>query len=146
ILGLEVTQVFKPGKNAFNALFDGLPVGFDDEFRVLRLLVRVIYAGKAFDLALVNQFIKTLDVALAADFNGALDIDFDKIADVIACPLASLAIRRDGGGNADPLLTCQRTTDKSDTLNVGIARLTAKTHRLTQVYAYDITIQHLNFL
>src|SRR5258708_18182917 len=146
MLGVEVNQVFKAGKNAFNALFDGLPVGFDDEFRVLRLLVRVIYAGKAFDLALVNQFIKTLDVALAADFNGALDIDFDKIADVIACPLASLAIRRDGGRNADHVITCQQTTDKGDTLNVGIAVLAAKTKTLTQVCAYDITIQHLNFL
>src|SRR5258708_20347459 len=145
MLGVEVNQVFKAGKKAFNALFDGLLVGFDDEFRVLRLLVRIIYAGKAFDFALVNQFIKTLDVALAADFDGAFDINFDKIADVIACPLASLAIRRNGGRNADHVITCQQTTDKGDTLNVGISVLAAKTKTLTQMCPYEYTFLHLNF-
>src|SRR5260370_41113988 len=143
---MEVTQGFRFGKKVSNGFFEGHPVGLEDELGVPRLHVRIIYAGKAFDFALVNQFIKTLDVALAADFDGALDIDFDKIADVIACPLASLAIRRNGGRNADHVITCQQTTDKGDTLNVGIAVLAAKTKTLTQMCAYDITIQHLNFL
>ena len=47
-------------------LLDGLFIGFDDQFGMLRLLVRIINAGKARDFPLVNQFIQAFDVALAA--------------------------------------------------------------------------------
>src|SRR5437764_14031206 len=54
---LQITKFFEDGKDTLDALLDCFFARFDYQFRMLRLLVGIIYAGKARDLALVHQLV-----------------------------------------------------------------------------------------
>src|SRR5579884_3458033 len=139
----EVAKLFQSGKDAGDALFYGLFIGLNDQFRMLRLLVGVIDAGETLDFALIYQFVQALDIALAADFDRAFDVDFDEIADLLARPLTSLAVGRDGGRNTGHTVARQQAAHEGDALDVGIAILAAEAQALAQMRAHHITIQNL---
>src|SRR5579884_322757 len=141
---LEVAKLFQFGEDAGDALFYGLFIGLNDEFRMLRLLVGVVDAGETLDFALVHQLIQALDITLAADFDGAFDVDFDEIADLLARPLASFAVGRDGSRNTGHAVARQQAAHKSDALDVGIAVLAAEAQAFAQMRAHHVAIQNLH--
>src|SRR5579871_6072499 len=97
------------------------------------LLVRVIDAGKALELALVGQLIQPFHIALAADFDGTFDIDFHEIPNMVTRPCPRLKVRRDGGRDTDHVIACEQSAHKGDTLDIGIAILFAETQSFAQM-------------
>src|SRR5579863_420690 len=97
LFGFQVAKLNQFVKNAADTFFDGFFVGLNHEFGMLRFLVGIVYTGEVLDFTFVYQFVEALDVALAADFDGAFDVDFDKIANFFACPIASFSVRSDSG-------------------------------------------------
>src|SRR5437660_9114812 len=91
----KVTEFFQLGKDLLYTLLGRLFICLDNYPGIFRLFVRIIYPCEVFDFALVNKLVETLDITLATDFQRALDIDFEKIADLLSRPLASFTIRCD---------------------------------------------------
>src|SRR5439155_1023483 len=120
-------------------------MGFDHQFGMLRLLVGIVHAGKARDLAFVNQLVQPFDITLAADFDGAVDIHFHEVTNFLASPGPRLAIGGDGSGDADHTVTGEQATHKGNAFNVGVAILAAEPQSFTEMSAHDIAVQYLNF-
>src|SRR5581483_11104127 len=146
IFRLKVSQFFQLGKDALYTFLNGLFVGLNHQFRILWLLIGIIYSGEAFDFAFSNLFVETLDIALLADFKRAFNIHLDKIANLFSCPCACFAIGCDSSRNANHSIACQQATYKCNAFNIGIAVLAAKAESLAQMRSYHITIQYLNLM
>src|SRR5262250_1948663 len=82
----EVAQLFQFGKNASRAPFNRLFICFNYEFRLLWLLIGIINARKSLEFPLISEPVQALYIALATDFDGALDIHFNKVSNLLACP------------------------------------------------------------
>jgi len=123
----EVAKFLEPVEDSSDALLDGFPVGFDDQFGMEWLFVGIIDAGEALDLALVGQLIEALHIALATDLDGTLYIDFNEVADVTARPVSGLPIGRDSGGDARDAVAREQATHKRNALDVGITVFLAET-------------------
>src|SRR5216684_455131 len=121
LLILKIAEFDQFGENSRYAFLDGLSMRLNHQIGVLWLLVGIIYACKMLDLALVHQFVQPLDIALAANFQRALDIDFHEIANLLTRPGPRLAIGSNGGRDAEHAVTRQQLRDIGDTLNIGIA-------------------------
>src|SRR5437667_4137195 len=143
-LRLHIAELFEFGKDTPDALSDALFAGFDDQFGMLRFLIRVVYSGKAGDLAFVYQFVQPFDVALPAHFDGTFDVDLDKGANLFSCPLARLAIRGDGCRDADHAVARQQSAHKGDAFDVGVTVLAAETQSFGEMGAHAITIEDLD--
>src|SRR2546430_1706069 len=127
-------------KRSPNALF----IRLDDQLWILRLFVWIVHTGEILDLSFIDKLVEALYVSLAADFNRTFEIDFDKIPNFAACPLACLSIWSNGGRDAHDAIARQQATNKSDAFNIGIAVLAAKTQALAQMRTYYISIQYLD--
>src|SRR5260370_27646547 len=138
--GLEVAQFFQSGEDAVGALCDGLFVGLEEEFGRLRLLVGIVDAGEIGNFASVGEFVEALEVTLAADLDGTLDVDLDEIANFLARPGACFPVGGDGGGDADHSIAREERAYEGDALDVGIAFCAAEAEAFAQVRAYDIAI------
>src|SRR6202022_4360917 len=102
------------------------------------------YTREIFDGTCISKLVQALDITLATNFDWTLDIYFDKVANLLACPLASFLVRSNRSGDTDDIIAREQATDKGDALNVGVAILTAKAKSFIQICAYDISIQHFD--
>lgn len=140
----KVAEFLKLCEDAGRTLLHCLPVGFYDQFGMQWLFVGIINTGEALDLALLCKLVEAFDIALAADFDGGLDVDFNEMTDMGARPISGLAVGGNGGGDAGHSVACKQATHEGNALDVGITIFPAETQSLAEVGAYVIAIQDLD--
>src|SRR5438270_11147778 len=129
-LRLKIPQFYELSKNAGDTFSGRLFVGLHHHFGMLWLLIGIIHTCKILDLSFVNKFVEAFHVALTANLDGALDVDFDKIPYLLACPVACLTIGSNSSRNADHAIACEQAGYKCNALNIGIPILAAKAQSL----------------
>ena len=84
--------------DGLRALLRRLALGVDDDLRVLGLLIGVVDAGEALDLAGERLLVEAVHVAARALLEGGADVDLDERAvllDQLARLSPRLLVRRD---------------------------------------------------
>src|SRR6266852_8195635 len=125
-----------------NAKFGGIEFCED----VMRIVCAVVVAhpGMVAPDDEIGQFIAALDIALAADIDGTLHVDFDEVPDMVTRPGARFAVRRDGRGDTRHVVASEQAAHKGDTLDVGIAVFFAEAQSFAEVGAHDIAVEYFD--
>ena len=111
------------------------------------LLVRVVDAGEALDLARERLLVETLHVAPRALVDRGLDEDLDERAVLLdhrARLLPRLLVGRDRGGDHGAALARQPGGDPADPLDVRVAVLLREAEALREVRAHGVAVQVLD--
>src|ERR1700719_325318 len=122
-------------------LRQGLPIGAALDFGRLGRLIGVIHAGEVMKFARSRAAIQAFDVALLADGQRRIDIDFKEIPDTPPHLIPHGAIRGDGRDKHNDAIASQQLGHETDPANVFIAILLAETEVLTEVLPHDVAIE-----
>src|SRR6185312_7047104 len=127
-----------------DAFLNGFAIRIDNHARIERRLVRIGNAGEVIDLARERALVKALGITARQDFNGALDIDFQKSFDRRARLIAGAAIWGDCGDNNGHTVARQQSGNEADPADVGVAVIAAETESLRKMLADDVAIEQLH--
>src|SRR5215208_1772550 len=125
----------------------GLRLRVHGDLRVRRLLVGVVDAREALDLAGERLRVQAVDVALRARVDRCLHVNLDEVAELLhhrARLAARLLVRRDRRADHRPSLTRQTRRDPADPLDVRVAVLLGESETLGEARANGVAVQVLH--
>jgi hypothetical protein len=140
LIRFKVAEFFQLRQDATDALLNRLFVRLNNQLRVLGLLIGVVNAREALELALVDQFVEAFHITLTADLDGTLDVDLDKVTNFFSSPLACLTVGSNGGRDANDTIAAEQAAHEGNAFDIGIAVLAAKTQSLAQVSTDNIAV------
>ena len=142
---LDERAGFEEEDDGVSDLSDALLGDVDGEVGVGGLLVDVVDAGEALDLAVPGTSIDTLPVGLLAVLEGSGDVDKEEVAgtaglgDGVASRSPRALVRSDGSGDHSSTSASELGGDESDSLNVGVTVLRAKAELGGELRANSLT-------
>src|SRR5436190_4009171 len=120
--------------------------GIENDLGIIRRLVRVIDASKAFDLAAARLTVHAFHISLLANRKRGVDKYLDKSTSFEhpAHLIARSLIRANGSANGQTPMPDYFGCNKADSQNVCVSILLAKTQPFRKVCPNGVTIQHGN--
>ena len=145
--GGQEPDLLELGDDGLSAFLRRLALGVDDDLRVLGLLIGVVDAGEALDLAGEGLFVEALHVAARALLDGGADEDLDERAlllDQLARLSPRLLVRGDGRADDGGAVADEPRGDPADALDVRVAILLRESETLGQARAHRVAVEVLD--
>lgn len=106
-----------------------------------RRFIRIVEARHSVNLSRAGAPVDSLEVALLANFERSMNVDLQKIADLVSHLLAQRAIRRNGGNQNDHALARQEFRDESYPPDIFVPVRLAESEVAAKVLANDIAVE-----
>src|SRR5574341_211662 len=140
----DVPKFFQRNNDLAGAVVRGLLIRLDHDLRAQRRLVRIVHAGEVLDLPREGLLVQPLDVPLRADFDRALDEDFDEPADRFPGLLPCRAVGGNRCSNRGHAVSREKLADERDPFDIGIPICPAEAQPLAQMPPHHIPVEHLD--